>query len=54
MELKVLSLGGLRHKFACSFCADDSATDSRPDASMVFIQHDQSTTVVKELLLVGD
>ena len=37
MELKVLSLGGLRHRFACSCCADDTATDRRPDASMVFI-----------------
>ena len=52
MELKVLSLGGLRHWFACSCCADDTATDRRPDASMVFIstmslftQHD----AVKEL-----
>ena len=56
MELKVLSLGGLRHRFACSCCADDTATDRRPDASMVFIstmslftQHD----VVKELATVG-
>ena len=55
MELKVLSLGGLRHRFACSCCADDTATDRRPDASMVFIstmslftRHD----AVKELATV--
>ena len=60
MELKVLSLGGLRHRFACSCCAEDSATDRRPDASMVFIstmplikQHEAKPNLAAKVTTVG-